>query len=183
MGLDGERMSNPWPIFEGQLATMTDEAGEVRRAAIVELGAPPLLVLVGAWFLDCTIDAVVGAAILTLAGLSAAFLFQLTIQLLDRAASWADTKPMPSKETSRYARLLEQLAANAAYAALVSAATAAAALTATVARSGLAERSTSAITLALLTHLAVVLLVVLVRTFLLTIARLRDARTGAHLDG
>jgi Na+/proline symporter len=178
MGRRHSSKVDPWPIIDGHLATLADEDGQRHPRDFVEQFGVPLFAAVAAGLARVEISSPTGIAILTLAGLFAAFLFQLTIQLLDRAASWAESLPRPSPSTSRYADLLGQLSANAGYASLVSAATATAALAVAVTSDGWPERLLAALTVGLLIHLGVTLLLVARRVFLLTRARLNEARTA-----
>jgi len=156
--------------------------GRPRRRDYAEQFVAPVLAGAVTWWINIRISPATGAALLTLAGLFAAFLFQLVIQLLDRAASWADTKPETGPLTSHYAALLTELSANAAYASLVAAVAATTSLGATISSKGWQERLLAAIAVALLVHLGTTLRMVTRRVFLLTKSRLHDARTGAHLD-
>lgn len=169
---------DPRPILVGHLETLSDGTSRVRRRDIVEQYLVPVLAGIGAFILGIKISSTTAAAILTLAGIFAAFFFQLSVQLLDRAADWAEGDPTPGPETTRYALLLEELSANTTYAALVAAMTSAAALAVGISDSGWMERASAAVTVALLAHLATTLLLVATRVFLLTRARLNSARTG-----
>jgi hypothetical protein len=179
---------DPGPIIKAHLGTLVDaRTGNRRSADYVEQYALPVVAVGVAVLLDVRITVEGGAAILAFTGIFAAFMFQLTIQLLDRAATWADDHPPPGPATSRHASLLEELSANAAYAALVS-------LSATTVSLGLAFSSRlpadgmlgvllAAGAVGLLTHLGTTVLLITRRVFLLTQARLLDARTGSHQDG
>lgn len=182
MGRRHSSKVDPWPIIDGHLATLADEGGQRHLRDSVEQFGVPLLAAVGAGLAGVEISSPTGIAVLTLTGLFAAFLFQLTIQLLDRAASWAESKPPPSPSTSGYADLLGQLSANAGYASLVSAATATAALAVAVTSDGWQERLLGAVTIGLLVHLAATMLMVARRVFLLTSSRLNEARTGSDRE-
>lgn len=169
---------DPRPILTGHLATLSDESGRLGRRDVAEQYVLPVLGGIVATVLEVKISGTTAAAILTLAGIFAAFFFQLSVQLLDRAADWAESDPMPGPETTRYALLLEELSANTTYAALAATLTAAAALAVGISTSGWLERVSAALTVALLAHLAATLLLVAARVFLLTRARLNAARTG-----
>lgn len=169
---------NPSPIVLSHLRVLVDGDGNrSRRDYLEQFGIPAglgLALFVG----GVTISATTATAVLTLAALLAAFLFQLTVQLLDRAADWAQSDPAPGPSTSRYAELLEELSASAGYASIISAATASGALGVAITSRGWQEHLLAAITVALLLHLAATLLLVARRVFLLTKERLNTARTG-----
>jgi hypothetical protein len=116
--------------------------------------------------------------LLTTAGLLSAFLFGLMVQVLDRAATWAESNPEPGPETSWHARYLEELAANAGYASLISVVEAIVLVVASTTR-GWPLRAFSGVGVGLGCHLSLTLLMVMKRVFSLTQERLRVARTGA----
>jgi hypothetical protein len=136
----------------------------------------PLAVLVACWTIGVTLPAGASVGLLTVAGLLSAFLFGVTLQISERAMDWADAKPEKGHDTSEHAIFLGEIAANAGYASLVSIATAAVFVAASVTVHTDPEVLT-AVGLALATHLALVLLMVLTRVFALTQDRLTRART------
>jgi hypothetical protein len=123
--------------------------------------------------------------LLAAVALLAAFLFALLVQISERAAEWADEHPPPGSRTSRHATLLEELAVNTAYAAVI-AALVALGLVAYDVNIGLdrwvslvwPRRVLASAILAGLLHLLVSMALVLRRVLLLTQIRLRAARTG-----
>lgn len=177
----GTSKIDPSPIIASHLRALVDADGKWSRRDYVEQfglpGAAGLAVLIG----DVAISTGTATAVLTLAALFAAFLFQLTVQLLDRAADWAQSDPPTGPATSRYAQLLAELSASAGYASFVSAVTASAALAVAITQRGWQERLLAATTVAFLLHLAATLLLVSRRVFLLTTERLNAARTGTAL--
>ncbi|HEC09681.1 MAG TPA: hypothetical protein ENI86_08970 [Acidimicrobiales bacterium] len=178
MGLRHDSKIDPTPIIKGHFAAF---AGNNHKGWVRDLTEQIALPAVGgflAWFFGFSISAATGAAILTVTGLFAAFLFQLSIQLLDRSATWSESHPAPGQHTSEYASLLEELSANTAYAVLVAALTLVAAFGASIAQDGWAETFLTSATVVLLLHLATTLLLVFRRVFLFTRARLVAARTG-----
>ena len=174
---------DPWPIVAGHFATLVGVNGRPQIRDYVQLVVLPLVAGGAAWFGHAAISTGTGSAILTLAGLFAAFLFQLSIQLLDRSASWAEADPPPGPATSRYAILLQELSANAGYASLVSGLTASLVLVAMLIPRGGIERIAAAAVVSVLLHLGVTLLLVATRTYLLTTTYLNAARTGGQLKG
>src|SRR5437879_1361516 len=140
MGRKHDSKIDPAPIVAGHFATLVGSDGRPQTRDYIEQAGIPIAAGLGAGLGNAAISATTGAAILTLAGLFAAFLFQLTIQLLDRAADWAESSPAPSPATSRYADLLGELSANTGYAALVAGLTASVGLVAGLIPSGLIER-------------------------------------------
>ena len=129
-------------------------------------------------FIEFTVSTTISVALLTLSGIFSAFFFQLSVQLLNRAAEWAESNPETGKSANEYAHLLEVLGANSAYAALVATGAACAALATAITRDGWPESVTVGIAVALATHLIVTLLLVAARVFLLTKARLNAAVAG-----
>ncbi len=174
---------DPSPIIAGHLATLADQSGQRHPGDFVEQFGIPLVAAVVAWVSEMEISSSTGLAILTLSGLFAAFLFQLMIQLLDRAASWAESHPPPGPSTSRYADLLGEVSANAGYASLLSAVVATAALMVAITSEGWQERVLAGGTVGLLVHLGMTLLLVARRVFLLTRTKLNDARTAGDREG
>ena len=140
-----------------------------------------LPILAGILFLvfDVTLRPAASVGLLTISGLLGAFLFGVMLQISDRAMDWADHPPQQGRDTSDHAEYLEQLAANAGYASLVSIAAAIAYVVAATAHGhAWVLRIASAVGLALGIHLALTLLMVMKRVFALTQQRLRRARTG-----
>jgi hypothetical protein len=128
------------------------------------------------------LPAVASGGLLTVAGLLSAFLFGVMLQVSERAMDWADTNPTPGKDVSRQATFLRELAANAGYASLVSVVAAGLFVVAAV-TSKTVLVVFSAIGLAMILHLAAVLLMVMRRVFALTEERLKAARTGGGTGG
>jgi hypothetical protein len=136
----------------------------------------PLGVLAACWAIGVTLPIGASVGLLTVTGLLSAFLFGVMLQISERAMDWADTKPAKGPDTSEHAIFLGEIAANAGYASLVSVLTAAVFVAASVTVHTNPEILT-AIGLALATHLALILLMVLSRVFALTQDRLTRART------
>lgn len=169
---------NPAPIVAGFIRTLVDDEGKPSRRDQLEQYVLPLLCGLLAGINHVRLSEAIAIAILTLASIFAAFLFQLTIQLLDRAATWADQRPPPGPSTSEHADLLEELSANAGYASMVSGITGVAALVSTVPMNRWLEVAVSTATIVLLAHLGTALLLVIRRVFLLTKSRLNAARVS-----
>jgi hypothetical protein len=138
----------------------------------------PALAAAGLIAGDVKLNTATSAGLLTVSGLLAAFLFGVMLQVYERAGEWAESAPEPSRDTSDHATNLEEIAANAGYAALVSLCAATAFVVAS-ATSGWPLRIASGIGLALGVHLVLVLLMVMTRLFLLTKTSLDRARVGA----
>lgn len=118
--------------------------------------------------------------LLTVSGLLSAFLFGVMLQISDRAMDWADSQPQPSYAVTHHARFLSEIAANAGYASLVSIFACTAFVVASVSSKGLLI-AFSALGLLLISHLALVLCMVMVRVFALTRERLALAETGGNV--
>ena len=102
------------------------------------------------------------------------------LQATQRALDWADAPSPPSVATSRHAKFMGEIAANAGYASLVSILACSMFVVSSVASHTLLRIAT-AMGLALLLHLGLALLMVMRRVYILTIGRLRDAEAG--VDG
>ena len=168
------------PIVKSHYQTLRDETGKIPRSDfaqhfIIPLSSGSIIGAIGA-----EISMPTSIALLTLAGIFAAFFFQLGVQLLERAASWADEGPDPGPNTSRYAMLLEELSANSTYASLIAALSAILTLIAGIISGGWYGQTAAALAVMILAHLAVTLLYVISRVFLLTRARLIAVRTGSE---
>jgi hypothetical protein len=172
--------ANPAPIIRGHFATLVDARTGRHRAGdfIVLYAIPAACAGVVAGF-DVRISGSLAVGLTTVAGIVGAFLFQLSVQLVDRASTWADTAPAPGPRTARQAQLLRELMANAAYASLTAIAAAVVLVIASVVSNGLAQRVLSVVAALLLAHLALTLVMVLRRVFLMAMDRIDAARTGA----
>ena len=124
------------------------------------------------------ISVTTAAALVTVTGILAAFFFQLSVQLLNRAIELAHSNAEPSRETSEYANLLMTLSANSLYSALVSVSAVVAALLAGTVSNGRFETALVFITITIAAHLLWTMLLVISRVFHLTRERLIVARTG-----
>jgi hypothetical protein len=178
----GDFKADPRAIIRAHWRTLADaRTGRPMLRDWLEFTVPPLLVggLCGAF--DVQLGATASAGLLTVTGLLSAFLFGVVVQMSSRAMEFADRRPVPSRATSDHATFVEELAANAGYAFLVSVA-AAVVFVLTAITTHLALRVTSAIGLAITVHLAMVLLMVVKRVFALTQQQLQQARSGADRE-
>lgn len=168
------------PIISGQLDTLEDaRTGRRRPSDFAVLYGLPTVSFVVFVAVDVDISRTAGHLIAG-ASLAAAFLFGVVIQQYSRATDWADSRPEPSERTSRYATRLEELSANAAYAAIMTTLATGVLVAYTIATGHAAQRWLGSLALALLVHVLLTLAMVLRRVFLLTQERLRAARTGAE---
>ncbi len=174
----GDAKANPWLIIKAHRATYVDVVTHGRRYRDVALleGVPGLALLV-CLLVGVRLPVPTSVGLLTVAGLLSAFLFGLMLQMADRATTWADDPPERGPATSAHAEYLKELAANSGYASLVSIATCVAFVVAS-STSGLPLRVSSAVGVALGSHLVLTLLMVMKRVFALTVERLNLARTG-----
>ena len=178
--------ANVLPIVRAHYGSLVDaqtHAIRLRDHALFE--GVPLVVFGACWATGVTVPTNASVGLLTVAGLLSAFLFGVMLQVAERALDWADDPPPAGRETSRQARLLRELAANAGYASLVSITTAIAFVLVSV--SPHTEPALlSAIALGLASHLVIVLFMVVTRVFSLTDERLTITRTGgsvSHIHG
>jgi hypothetical protein len=128
--------------------------------------------------LQVKLPSAASVGLLTVSGLLSAFLFGVMLQISDRAMSWADTEPPRGADTSEHAIFLEEIAANAGYASIVSIAAAVVFVVATVTTKTALVVAT-AIGLGIAVHMGLVLFMVMGRVFALTQNRLNRARAGA----
>lgn len=175
----GTAKINPWNIIRAQHETYVDvNSGRGRVRDYILFDGLPILVFAFCLWRDVRLSAGASNALLTASGLLAALLFGVMLQISDRAMGWADSSPEPSKATTDHARFLRELAANSGYASLVCIAAAIAYVIASTTGHAKLEVA-SAFGLALGSHVALVLLMVMKRVFALTEERLTRARTGA----
>jgi hypothetical protein len=171
--------SSPRQIIKAHYGTYVDAStGRIRWQDHFAFEGVPVVVLVGSYLLKVDLSNTAGTALLTVAGLLAAFLFGVMLQISQRAMEWASEGPPRGAETSRHAVFLREIAANAGYAALVSIATSMV-FVVVVVTTKWPHRAASALGLALGAHMVMVLLMVMNRVFAITENRLVRARTGA----
>jgi hypothetical protein len=170
--------ANPGRLIRAHYATLVDNrTGRPRLSDHLVFEGIPAAVLIATWIAGVELSRGVTVGLLTVAGLMGAFFFGAMLQVSMRAMTWADQGPTPGPDVSRHATFLNQIAANAGYAALVCVLTATVFVVASVVK-GTGHVIASAFGLALAVHLALMLLMVTVRIFALTQERLTDARTG-----
>ena len=175
----GKSRLNPGPVVSGHFATFRESAPGLRKRDILEQLVLPLLCGAVSTGLSVSLSETAAAGIVAVTGVLSAFGFQLAVNLLHRAATWNDTRPKPSPETSRYASLIQELSANTIYASFVSAMSAMVALAAGFLNGGWPERLLAGALALLLSHLVITMMLVMTRVHLLTRAQLNDARTGS----
>lgn len=172
--------ASPRKLIGAHYGTLVDRrTGRLRWQDHLLFEGVPAALVAASLVLQIELSSGVVAALLTVTGILAAFLFGAMLQVAERALDWSDLPPQQGPETSRHAQILHELASNSGYAALVSIAAALAFVVASVATGPVLVVAT-AIGLGLGAHLILVLLLVVVRVFSLTEERLRGARTG-HL--
>lgn len=144
----------------------------IKSLVVVREMCLPLMIgcLSAVWGLS--ISAQLAASLVVVTGVLAAFFFQVSIQVLVRAASWVMSVEERSDDGYEYARLLHDLAASSSYAALISVSCALAAVGAGISSCGWNERLFVGMSLGLISHLLLTLVLVLVRVFLLTRGRI-----------
>ena len=169
---------SPIPILVTHYSTLCGSRSSSRLRTTLGQLALPLAASGVAIVLRCNIPIVLAASLVTLTGIFSAFCFQLSVEVLIRAAAWAESKPEPGESTSSYAFLLEHLGANAMYAAMLSALVASTTLVAGVLDDGWPAYIFTSVTCGLALHLIMTMLLVLVRIFYLTRSRLNRARAG-----
>lgn len=141
-------------------------------------GAPAVVLLLCV-ALGATLPEGASMALLTTAGVLAAFFFGVMLQLAQRAMDWADRRPATGADTTWQAQFLQQIAANAGYAGLISLLVATVFVGVLMATAPWLLIGLSSLGLALAIHLALLVAMVLTRIYGLTTDRLLDAETGA----
>jgi membrane protease YdiL (CAAX protease family) len=175
----GDFKADPRQIVRAHRRTYIDAStGRPRWQDRLAFEGLPLAVLGLCLGLGVELKPAASAGLLTVAGLLSALLFGVLVQISGTAMGLADSQPEPSAATSNYATFLVELAANASYASLVCILAAAIYVVAGLG-SGWVLRISSALGLAVATHLVLVLMMVMKRVFALTQERLLRARTGA----
>ena len=170
----------PKAIVSEHYKTYVDaNTGRIMISDHLVFGGVPIAIGAVCGGLGVKLPAAASVGLLTVSGLLSAFLFGVMLQISDRAMSWADTAPQPSHLVTEHAKFLAQIAANAGYASLVSIIACAAFVVASVTSKDVLV-TFSALGLALVSHLALVLSMVMVRVFALTRERLLRAHTGAN---
>jgi hypothetical protein len=179
----GSFKADPRGIIRAHRKTYVDaRTGAARPRDYAVFEGLPVVILAVCLAFEVELRPNTAIGLLTICGLLSAFLFGVMLQVSQRAVDWADSNPTPSAETSDHALYLEELAANAGYASLVSIAAAIAfAIASTHFPSIWVSRISSAVGVALGLHLVLTLLMVMKRVFALTQQRLNRARTGASL--
>lgn len=177
--MGGNNKANPWVIVRAHYDTYVDARDGGRRwqdwAGFTVL---PLAVLAVCLAFGVKLGAEASAGLITVSGLLSAFLFSVITQVSQRAMEYADSGPEPSRETTEHATALRQLAANSGYASMVCIIDAVIFVVASVG-SGWVLRISTAVGLALGTHMILVLFMVMRREYLMTMARLNRAEGGA----
>jgi hypothetical protein len=174
----GDSKVNPRKIISAHRHTYVDaQTGKRRWQDNATLEGVPAVIGVVCLTCDVRLSSGASTGLLTVSALLSVFLFTAMLQMSERAMEWADSRPPVGPETSAHAAYLEELAANSSYASLVCA-TAAVTFVVASGGSGWVLRVASAVGLALAAHLALVLVMVMKRVFLLTQDRLNRARTG-----
>ncbi len=120
---------------------------------------------------------VVAVGLFVVSGIFGVSMFAAMVQMARRSTDWANSSPVPSKDTSFYATYLLELVASMGYAALVFILASAVFVVASTS-SGWIGTVASSIGIAVGVHAVLVLLVIIKRLFAITQAQLNRARTG-----
>lgn len=169
---------SPGPILITHFRSFSGANRKRRYRDILEQVFFPLACGAGVTTLEIALSKATSAGILAITGVASAFCFQLGVQLLDRAANWAENRPEPGPDTTKYALLIEELSANTMYAAYVAGLAGIAAFSAGVTEEGWPERTLVCTAAIVTAHFLVTLMLVMARVFLLTRARLSIVRAG-----
>ncbi|HST68451.1 MAG TPA: hypothetical protein VLI94_02200 [Solirubrobacterales bacterium] len=182
--------ANPWKLIRAHYQTLrhAETGNSMWQDYALFLGLPSG-VYVLCIFLKTELPQEASAGLLTATGVLAAFFFGVVLQVAQRAMDLADQRskpgnPKPDKATYWQIEFLEEIAASAGYACLVSVLTAAVSLAALVATQKWLLVVFCSLSLALAVHLALLLAMVLSRVHSLIIRRLRTAKvSGAKGPG
>lgn len=173
--------ANPWKLIQQHYRTLRDyRTEEVRKRDWALFVGAPVIVLVACIWLRLHLPKGASVGLLTTAGVLTAFFFGVMLQIAARALEWLDERPPVGPETSWQAQFLQEIAANAGYAALVSVLAAALFVGSLIATGSTALTVLSSLGIALAVHLALMLSMVLTRVYALTVNRLTDARVGGR---
>jgi hypothetical protein len=173
--------ANPWKLVQQHYRTLRNyRTEEVRKRDWALFVGVPVVVFVICLLLHLHLPKGASAGLLTTAGVLTAFFFGVMLQIAGRALEWASDRPPVGPETSWQAQFLQEIAANAGYATLVSILAAAVFVSALVATGSTALTVLSSLGIALSVHLALMLSMVLARVYALTVNRLTDARVGGR---
>jgi hypothetical protein len=168
--------ANPWKLIQEHYRTFRDyRTDEVLKRDYALFVGVPVVLLAVCLFWNLKLPKGACAGLLTTAGVLTAFFFGVMLQIAETAMDWADSHPPRGSETSWQARFMQEIAANAGYASLVSILTAGVFVGALIAK-GTALVALSSLGIALSVHLAIMLSMVLTRVYALTTNRLRKAR-------
>jgi hypothetical protein len=175
----GDFKADPRQIVRAHRRTYSDaRTGRPRWQDRLAFEGVPLAVLGLCLGLRVELKPTASAGLLTVAGLLGALLFGVLVQVSGTAMGLADNQPEPGTATSQYAIFLEEIAANATYSSLICIVAAAIYVVASLG-SGWVLLISSAVGLAVATHLVLMLMMVMKRMFAITQERLLRARTGA----
>lgn len=158
------------------------DTGKLRPGDFVSfLGIPAAVGLfVGLYPVVLPVAASVG--LLTVVGILSALLFGLMTQVGDRAAELVSSAPAPSERTNNRAKLSLEMAANSGYGSFISLVSAGLFVVCSVAH-GILLQLFSALGLTLGAHLFLTLMMVMKRSFSLTMSNLNRAATGEAWSG
>ncbi|WP_320672397.1 hypothetical protein [Patulibacter defluvii] len=171
--------ANPKTLVRAHLRTLVDaRTGERRWQDFVLFYGTAAGAFALSLGLGIEMSSTAAAGLLTVTGLIGAFLFGVMLQIADRALSWAESSPQQGPATSSHATFLKEISANAGYAALAASLASVVFVAASV-TTGLANRISASVGIAVGIHALLTLLMVMVRVYALTESRLIAAQTGA----
>lgn len=171
--------ANPWQLIRAHYGTLVAyPSGNRSNMDYALFWGLPALVFIVCLALGATLPEGASMALLTTAGVLAAFFFGVMLQLAQRAMDWAEKRPEPGADTTWQAQFLQQIAANAGYAGLISLLVATVFVGVLMATAQWLLVGLSSFGLALAIHLALLVAMVLTRIYALTTDRLLNAETG-----
>jgi hypothetical protein len=171
--------ANPWQLIRAHHRTFVAyPSGDRKIQDYALFWGLPLLIFIVCLALHATLPKGASTALLTTAGILTAFFFGVMLQVSQRSLEWAERGPEPGADTTWQAQFLQEIAANAGYASLISVVAAAIFVGALIATAEWLLVILSAAGLALAVHLALLVPMVLTRIYALTTDRLDEAQVG-----
>lgn len=169
--------ANPWRLIRAHHKTFSDyPTGDTNPwDYFLFWGVPAILTAICA-VLHAELPEGASIGLLTTAGVLTAFFFGVMLQISSRAMELADQRPIASIETTWQADFLQQIAANAGYASLLSVVVASVFVACIMATASWLSIALTALGLGLAAQLGLLVSMVLIRIYALTTDRLDEAQ-------
>lgn len=169
--------ANPWQLIRAHHETFSNyPSGNVNRWDYVLFWGVPAIIAVVCVVLRASLPEGASIGLLTTAGVLTAFFFGVMLQVSSRAMELADQRPEAGVETTWQAEFLQQIAANAGYASLLSVVVATLFVACLLATATWLSVILTAVGLGLAAQLGLLVSMVLTRIYALTTDRLDQAQ-------